>query len=120
MAPNVNGFPLRGGAGGSFIIGKDGLNIPGTSDNATIEADFVLPTDVDEKEAEILRIRKLLTANRVLVSFVPGGDTPDTPTQHDYTVTYVVMGDEGVKNIEPGPIEHLVLGNLNFVYDEAS
>ena len=120
VAPNVNGFPLRGGAGGSFIIGKDGLNIPGISDNATIEAGFVLPTNVDEKAAEILRIRKVLTANRVLVSFVPGGDAPDNPTRHEYTVTYVVMGDSGVKNIEPGPIEHLVLGNLSFVYDEAT
>ena len=117
-APNVNGFPLRGSTGGSFIIGKDGLNIPGISDDTTITADNVLPTNPDEKAAEILRIRKALTANRVLASFVPGGDIPDSPKQHDYTVTYVVNGDTGVKNIEPGPIEYLVIGDLNFVYDE--
>jgi hypothetical protein len=119
-APNINGFPLRGSAGGCFIIGADGLVIPGYSDNTTIEANYVLPTNVDEKAAEILRLRKLLTANRVLASFVSGGDPKDTPELHDYTVTYVVQGDEGVKNIEPGPIEYLVIGNLNFVYDEVS
>lgn len=115
-APNVNGFPLRGSAGGAFIIGADGLNIPGYSDNATIEAGNILPTDVDEKETEILRIRKELTANRVLLSFVTGDDDP---TQHLYTVTYVVSGDTGVKNIETGPVEYLVPGNFDFVYDEA-
>jgi len=120
VAPNVNGFPLRGSTGGTFIIGSDGLNIPGYSDNATIEANNVLPTDPDEKEAEILRIRKAMTANRVLVSYAPGGDMPDNPELHDYKVTYLVTGDTGVKNIEPGPIEHLVLGDLNFVYDEAT
>jgi len=119
-APNVNGFPLRGTTGSAFIIGADGLNIPGYSDNTTIEANYVLPTDPDEKEADILRIRKLLTADRVLVTYMPGGDVPDNPTLHDYAVTYVVDGDTGVKNIVPGPIEYLVIGNLNFVYDEAT
>ena len=118
--PNINGFPLRGITGSAFIIGVDGLNIPGFSDNTIIETNYVLPTDPDEKEAEILRIRKLLTANRVLVAYTPGGDVEDTPTLHDYTVTYVVSGDTGVKNIEPGPIEYLVVGDINFVYDEAT
>lgn len=118
--PNINGFPLRGAAGRAFIIGNDGLNIPGYSDNTTIEAGYVLPSNADQKEAEILRIRKVLTANRVLVSMVPGGDPEDHPTLHDYAVTYVVNGDSGVKNIDPGPIEYLVLGNLDFTYDEVS
>lgn len=119
-APNFNGFPMRGGVGRAFIIGAGGLNIPGYSDNATIEANNVLPTNEDEKEAEILRIRKLLTANRVLVSMVPGGDPEDSPLLHDYTVTYVVQGDTGTRNIDPGPIEYLVLGELNFTYDEVT
>lgn len=118
-APNVNGFPLRNTAGGVFIIGSDGLYIPGYSDNATIEANNVLPSDPDKKAAEILRIRKELTANRVLVSFLAGGDDPDNPTKHHYTATYVVKGDTGTKNIETGPIEYLVPGNFDFAYDEA-
>jgi len=120
VAPNINGFPIRGSVGGAFIIGDDGLVIPGLSDDATIEANFVLPSNPDEKAADILRIRKLLTANRVLVSYLPGGDIEDNPKLHDYTVTYVVTGDEGVKNIDPGPIEYLVIGELNFVYDEVT
>lgn len=114
--PNIHGFPLRGSSEGAFIIGYSGLNIPGYSDNATIETAHVLPSDPDEKATEILRIRREMTANRVLVSFVAGSDTP---LAHDYAVTYVVSGDTGVKNIESGPVEYLVLGNLNFVYDEA-
>lgn len=113
--PNANGFPLRGDSGRAFIIGSGGLNIPGYSDDATIEAAYVLPTDADEKAAEILRIRKALTANRVMTTYVSGG----TPGNHDYKVTYTVYGDTGVKNIEPGDIEYLVTGNLDFVYDEA-
>ena len=113
IAPNVNGYPIGSGTGNCFIIGSNGLNIPGYSDAATIEANNVLPADDDEKAAAVLSIRQGLTSNRVLVSFVPG----ETPTESDYTVTYVVSGDTGVKNIEPGPIEYLVLGDLDFAYD---
>lgn len=113
-APNYNGFPLRGSAGGAFVIGAGGLVIPGYSDDATIEANYVLPRNVDEKAAEILRLRKTLTANRVLVSL----DPEDTPLGHDYKVTYTVSGDDGVKDLSPGPISYLVLGNLDFQYDE--
>ena len=118
-APNYNGFPLRGAPGGAFIIGSGGLSIPSYSDDATITAAYVLPSDEDEKAAEVLRIRKSLTANRVLISMVPGGTEPDHPTQHSYKVTYGVSGDSGVKNLSPGPITYLVLGDLTFTYDEA-
>ena len=116
VAPNYNGFPLRGTSGGAFIIGADGLDIPGYSDDATIVANNVLPVDVDLKAAEILRIRKSLTGNRVLVTLVPGDD----PSAHNYAVTYSVSGDVAVQNITPGPISYLVLGNMDFVYDEAT
>ena len=116
-APNYNGYPLKGSSGGAFIIGSDGLVIPGYSDDDTIRANNVLPSNVDEEAAEILRIRKSLTGNRVLLSLITGEDTPQ---DHDYTVTYMVSGDSGVKNLNPGPIAHLELGNLNFTYDEDS
>ena len=117
--PNFSGFPLRGATGGAFIIGAGGLVVPGYSDDATITANYVLPVNVDAKAAEILRIRKGLTGNRVLVSLVPGGSPEDTPQRHDYKVTYMVSGDAGVKNLDPGPISYLVLGDLTFTYDEA-
>lgn len=115
-APNFNGFPLRMATGGAFIVGASGLDIPGYSDDATVIANNILPTNVDERAAEILRIRKSLTANRVLVSLVPG----DVPLNHDYKVTYTVSGDTAVQNITPGPLSYLVLGDMNFVYDEAT
>lgn len=119
-APNYNGYPLMASTGGAYIIGSDGIDIPGYSDDATIVASYVLPTNTDERAAEILRLRKSLTANRVLVSLTPGGTPEDTPLRHSYTVTYIVSGDTGVKNISPGPISYLVLGNMNFSYDEAT
>jgi len=50
----------------------------------------------------------------VLVTVVTGDD----PTTNEWTVTYMVYGDTGVKNIEPGPTEYLQLGDLDFSYDE--
>jgi uncharacterized phage protein gp47/JayE len=123
VPPGYNGFPLRGAPGGAFIIGAEGLIVPGYSDDASIIANNVLPTNADKRAAEILRIRSETTGNRVLVSLpplVPAGDAPDTPTLHDYKVTFTVSGDEGVKNLDPGPISYLVLGEMNFEYDEAS
>lgn len=114
--PNFNGFPLRMSTGGAYIIGAAGIDIPGFSDDGTIIANNILPTDVDKRAAEILRIRKSLTANRVLVSLVPG----DKPLNHDYKVTYTVSGDEATQNLSPGPLSYLVLGVMNFVYDEAA
>ena len=116
VPPNYNGFPLRMAPGGAFIIGSGGLDIPGYSDDATIEASNVLPTDVDLKAAEILRIRKALTANRVMVSVL----SDDSPVNHSYQVTYTVSGDTAVQNINPGPISYLVLGSMDFAYDEAA
>ena len=40
------------------------------------------------------------------------------PSDDSYAVTYVVYGDDGVKNIDPSPTEYLVLGDLGFTYDE--
>lgn len=123
VPPGYNGFPLRGAPGGAFIIGAEGIIIPGYSDDATIIANNVLPTNADKRAAEILRIRREITGNRVLVSLPPlvaSGDAPDTPVLHDYKVTYTVSGDTGVKNLSPGPISYLVLGEMNFEYDEAS
>ena len=60
--------------------------------------------------------RVLLTRNRVLLSLPPG----NTPLDIKWAVTYVTSDDDGVKNIEPGPAEYLVLGGLDFSYDEDS
>jgi len=54
------------------------------------------------------------TARKVLVCLPASED----PSSRDYTVTYTVYSDTGVKNIEVGPTGYLVLGDLEFSYDE--
>jgi hypothetical protein len=107
--PNVNGVPLKNQVDATFIIGNTGLIIPGFSDDATLAVQFPLASlaELDDRRREI-------TANRILVTLTPG----QTPSDFDYTCTYIVSGDTGVKNIEPGPTEYLDVGDLDFAFDE--
>lgn len=92
----------------SYIIGDDGLNIPGYSDDQTL-------TDqgyVTEEERETRR--RNITKNRVLLSLKVG----DSPSNYTITTTYIVGVDSGPKNIDPGPSEVLSLGEIVFTYDE--
>lgn len=107
--PNNNGTPLKNSAGNAFIIGNGGLSIPAYSDLTTLAQKYPLASTTD-----LLDKQKEITANRVLVSLVK--DT--TPMSHSFTVSYVVSGDTGVHNIEPGPIEYLTPGVFSFTYDE--
>ena len=115
-APDSNGVPLKLKAGRAFIIGSDGLVIPGYSDTTTLKTAAPFATD-----SEILVQRKALTAGRTLLTLkseVPTGDTADDPTKHKYTATYVTNNDSGVKNIVPSPIQYLTLGTVTLDYDE--
>lgn len=85
--PNFNGIPIKNANFGAFIIGNDGIDIPGYTG---------------------------ATARRTLVCLPASED----PSSREYTVTYTVYSDTGVKNIEPGPTEYLILGDLEFAYDE--
>lgn len=107
--PNANGVPIREVPNCAFIIGNPGLWIPGYSDDATLRVTYPFASD---EELNTHRIE--ITANRVLAALPKG----QSPRDADFQVAYVVYGDTGVKNIEPGPVEYLQLGNLNFVYDE--
>ncbi len=86
--PQYDGTPLKGTPYGACIIGNAGMSIPGHSG--------------------------VNTANRVLIA-LPSDISPSDGT---LKVTYIAEGDDGVKNIEPGPTEYLVLGDLDFIYDE--
>lgn len=99
---------LGAAPGRGYIIGADGHPIPGISDDDTLRA-AGYTTD-----AEIEAQRKALTANRVLVSL----PVDDSMIDHDYTITYIVEADTGVKNIDPGDAEYLVAGEYDFTYDE--
>lgn len=100
---------LGGAAGRSFIIGSDGVSIPGYSDDATLAAEGLTAS-------QILTARADRTGNRVLVSLASG----DIPSEHVYRVTYRVGVDSGVKNITPGATESLSLGTVVITYDEDS
>jgi hypothetical protein len=92
----------------SYIIGSTGRSIEGFSDDATLSAQGF--TTAANKQAR----RVELTANRILVSVVPG----DSPTEHRYAATYVVGVDSGAKNIDPGAAEYCEGGAFTFTYDE--
>jgi hypothetical protein len=109
VAPNNNGVPLKNSINGSFIIGNDGLWIPGYSDDVTLQVlyPFASAGELADKRMEITQDRILVTVSK--------GSLPEDVV---YQATYVVYGDSGVKNIETGPTEYLILGDLEFVYDE--
>lgn len=86
--PDAFGNPIKSAAGTAFIIGSDGLYIPGIA--------------LDD------------TKRRVLITLGPDAKPEDA----GYFVSYVIYGDDGVKNITPGPTEYLELGNLEITYDE--
>jgi uncharacterized phage protein gp47/JayE len=107
-SPNVfSGVPMINTPNSAFIIGNTGMYIPGYSDDETIINTYHLVT-----EKEILAKRIEITARRILVA-LPKGTTPLDAT---WWVSYVVYGDTGVKNIEPGPLGYVTLGNLEFTY----
>ena len=104
-------FSLGAKSGQAYIIGNDGLSIPGYSDDNAIRAlypDVVTSADIAEK-------RKLLTANRIMVSLPIG----DMPSNHDYSVTYVVAFQEtGSQTIQASSLEYFSLGNLVLTFVE--
>jgi hypothetical protein len=94
--------------GFAYIIGSEGLVIPGYSDDATLIAEgYANPTMRVQRRVEITR-------NRVLVSLSLG----ESPTTSIFSATYQVGVETGAKNINPGPTEFLTLGVVEFVYDE--
>tara|TARA_B100001094_G_scaffold199032_1_gene193118 strand:- start:1891 stop:5349 length:3459 start_codon:yes stop_codon:yes gene_type:complete len=99
---------LGSASGLAYIIGSEGKAISGYSDDATLEAGGY-STDAAKKARRVET-----TANRVLVST----ETGDSPTSHKYAATYVVGGDKGAKNIDPGAAEYCEEGTFTFTYDE--
>jgi len=89
--PAVSGSPLKGVSMSACIIGDGGASIPNYTG---------------------------LTARRVLVALPVGTD----PSDGEFKVTYIVdktnVTTPEVKNIEPGPLGYLELGDLEFTYDE--
>lgn len=116
-APNINGVPLNLNLDAEFIIGDEGLDIPGFSDDATLEQNFVFDNDPDVREDQLRAKRRELTKNRVLVT-LPNHNDASNPKDFDYHVSYVVGADTGTKAIEPGPTEYLTVGNVVLSFDQ--
>jgi hypothetical protein len=108
LLQTVDPNKLGEGEGRSYIIGDEGLVIPGYSDDTTLRNQGF------RTDAEISAQRQLITGNRVLVSML----ATDIPINYTYSVTYIVGIDSGVKNILPQPTESLTVGDLTFTYDE--
>lgn len=95
-------------SGRTFIVGSEGLVIPGYSDDATLISEGYVTTP------EILARRLELTANRVLVSLAVG----DAPSNYTYWATYVAGFQDGERDIQPSQAEYLTAGVFTFTYDE--
>jgi len=102
---------LKDGANRAFIIGNEGIIIPGFSDDTTIQNTFPAANTAQE----IQQIRQQITGNRVLISLAAN----DRPQLHEYTVTYTVAFVETrVQDIEGSSIEVFEVGNLIFTFAE--
>ena len=99
---------LGGGSTRAFIIGKEGLSIPGYSDDATLTAEGY--TTISERAAR----RSEITGNRILITLAVG----ESPTASVFSVTYVVGSDTGTKDINVNSIAYLTSGTFEFTFDE--
>lgn len=93
----------------AFIIGSTGAVIVGYTDTATLIADGF--TTAATQASELSR----RTANHVVVSIL----SSDSPDSHDYTVSYVVRGDSGSKDIAASGVEFVELGNFTITFRSA-
>ena len=97
-------------SGQGWIIGSGGAIIAGFSDDATLIAQGF--TTSSQIEAQ----RLVLTANHVLIS-LPAGQTPtNVPTNHAYTVSYIVRGMTGSNDITPSSVEFIDEGTFTITY----
>ena len=111
-APNQLGAPLNSVAGGAFIIGDGGLEIPGYNDDATLQTEYPLVTDPQERYT----LRTTLSQNRVLLALAP--NVAPTTSSYAFSVTFIVGESTGVGNITPHDVEYLTAGIFSFTYDE--
>jgi len=101
---------LAQNANAAYIVGATGAIITGFSDDATLIGDgFTDPDDILEE-----RLRR--TANQVFLSLSGAGVPSDTPSNHDYQVSYVIRGDIGPHDITTADVEFLDLGDFTLTF----
>lgn len=94
--------------GSAWIIGSKGAIIPGFTDDVTLAAVVGAENVGSERLAR--------TANRVLVSLNNGILPADVPSNHNFSATYTVMGDTGVKDIDVSAVEYVTPGDLTLTW----
>lgn len=97
----------------SWIIGSQGAIIKGYSDDATLLPIYFTP-------AAVIAARIALTANRMVVSLNSGTNPIDVPSNHQFSASYVVMGDVGSKDINVSAVEYLTPGEITLTFRPAS
>jgi len=97
----------------AYIVGAKGIVIQGYSDDATLLAAGI-------EQDEIAKERLELTANRVFISLDYGQIPSDVPSMHSFSVTYIVHGDIGSKDISVSSIEYTTPGDLTITYKSGS
>jgi len=98
----------------AFIVGSSGATIQGYTDTDTL-VDSGFTTFTAQQQELALR-----TANHVLVSLSGSSSPIDLPTNHKYSVSYIVRGDSGSKDISASEVEFVDLGNLTITFREAT
>lgn len=105
---------VASGPNQAFILGSTGAVITGYTDTATlVTAGF---TTTATQQAELLR----RTANHVVIALSGAGLPPDEPTNHTYSVSYVIRGDSGSKDITSSAVEFVDLGNFTLTFREVT
>lgn len=92
----------------SYIIGNQGIEIPSFTDNTTLSLEY----NTDSKR---IAARSDLSGDRILVSLPVG----ESPSANAFYCTYIVQGDVGVKEVNPGKAEFLSVGDIQITYEEA-
>ena len=100
----ANPAALRLAAGRCYIIGDDGLAIPGYSDDDTLSSQY--PT---ASATELAQKRRDLTADRILISLDPS----DNPIGSTFYASYIVSSaNKGVSLLQAGELEYFEPGTF--------
>jgi hypothetical protein len=109
MAPSVS-LESTGIAPNQFyFIGNLGAVIPGYSDDDSLYKQGMTKNDVE-------KARAVKTGNRIVVSLNVSNDQSESPSNHEFSATYVVSGDTGSKDLTTVGIEYLTPGDVDIVY----
>jgi hypothetical protein len=89
-----------------YIIGSQGQQIPGYTDDVSLNT-------ITGDRSKWANLVQSMTGNRVLISLSSNDYQNDLPNNHEFSSTYFVQGDTGVKDILVSQIENLDVGSIS-------